>query len=158
MTTFAIFDYETNCPYDEQELSLTAFCGSCALKNSATLFWNVNSPLTYNQVNILFDDRKFYITYCYLFFKLCLAYKAVSPIVQIGLTVFLDGDLTTTTSVYISVTTIGDNQWHYQCFDMYQELLTSWSTTSSFYPNYRITLIGVIKSYKNMISDIIEFF
>ena len=40
MTTFAIFDYETNCPYDEQELSLTAFCGSCALKNSATLFWN----------------------------------------------------------------------------------------------------------------------
>ena len=51
-TTFAFYDYETNCAYDEQPLSSTAFCGSCALKNSDYLFWNVNSPLTYNQVNL----------------------------------------------------------------------------------------------------------
>ena len=52
LTTFAVFDFENECQYDEKNLELTAFCGKCARKNSASLFWNVNSPMTYNQVNI----------------------------------------------------------------------------------------------------------
>ena len=39
--------------------------------------------------------------------------------------------------------TIADNQWHYTCTDIYQGILNSWSTTSSFYPIQRLTLIKV---------------
>ena len=52
LTTFAVFDFENECQYDEKELESNAFCGKCARKNSASLFWNVNSPMTYNQVKI----------------------------------------------------------------------------------------------------------
>ena len=48
--TLLVFDYES-CAYDEQALSLTAFCGFCALKNTDILFSNVYTPLSYNQVN-----------------------------------------------------------------------------------------------------------
>jgi hypothetical protein len=53
-TTFAVFDFESECQYDEKELGLTTFCGKCARKNSNSLFWNVNSPITYNIVCISF--------------------------------------------------------------------------------------------------------
>jgi hypothetical protein len=49
-TTFAVFDFESECQYGEDDLSLTSFCGKCARKNSNLLVSNVNSPLSYNQV------------------------------------------------------------------------------------------------------------
>ena len=57
--------------------------------------------------------------------------------------VFLDGDTSTQKNLYIPITTVSDNTWHYTCVDMYQGLLNSWSTTSSFYPAYRLTLVRV---------------
>ena len=62
LNTFAVYDYEDECQYDEQELGLTAFCGACARKNSASLFWNANSPMSFNQVFFL---KYFFV----LFFK-----------------------------------------------------------------------------------------
>ena len=73
MTTFAIYDYETNCAYDEQPLSSTAFCGSCARKNNRNLFWNVNSPLTYNQVN--FTSMNFNFIYQFFYSSYALLIK-----------------------------------------------------------------------------------
>ena len=60
---------------------------------------------------------------------------------QIGLSVFLDGDISQQNNAYIPVATIADNQWHYICVDMYQGILNSWSANSTTYPNYRLTLI-----------------
>ena len=75
--------------------------------------------------------------------KLCFAYKIVSPITQLGISVVIDGDPTTQTNAYIQINTIADNQWHYTCIDMYRGLLSNWGTTESIYPTYRLTLIGV---------------
>ena len=48
-SVYAVYDYEY-CAYNEQPLSLTAFCGSCANKNNANLFWGINSPFSYKYV------------------------------------------------------------------------------------------------------------
>ena len=88
--------------------------------------------------------------------KLCFAYKAVSSINQIGINVYLDGDITIKKNAYIPITTTSDNNWHYTCIDLYQGLLNSWSTTSSFYPAYRITLTEV--NIKKLTKRILDYF
>jgi hypothetical protein len=104
----------------------------------------VNSPLTYNQVNIF--ASYIFSSLILIFFsisKLCFAYKASSAILSIILNVYLDGDTTTATNSYINLKTIADQQWHYLCVDMYQGVLNSWGSSSSLYGSYRITLVGV---------------
>jgi hypothetical protein len=45
-----VFDFET-CEWDSMPLNNSAFCGKCARKNSASLVWNINTTLTFSQVN-----------------------------------------------------------------------------------------------------------
>ena len=75
--------------------------------------------------------------------QLCFAYKLSSPIEQIGVTVYIDGDSTAQKSAVLDFKTTADNQWHYTCIDLYQGLLKSWATTAANYPSYRLTLLGV---------------
>jgi hypothetical protein len=91
-----------------------------------------------------------------MFFKLCFAYKASSPIQQIGFTVFIDGDSSIKRNAYLNIKTIADGQWHYICVDMYKGLLKSWSTSENSYPTYRLTLIGVIFAYKFFFNIILK--
>ena len=51
--TFAVFDYENECQFDEKKLIETAFCGQCARKNPESLFTNLKAPFTFTQVNII---------------------------------------------------------------------------------------------------------
>ena len=57
-STFMVFDYESSCQWDNMPANSQAFCGKCALKNTAQLFSNTaNSSLTFNNVRIGFSFK-----------------------------------------------------------------------------------------------------
>jgi hypothetical protein len=46
-----VFDYETECAWSDRPLNESAFCGKCARKNQQSIFWNLNSSLSFNHVS-----------------------------------------------------------------------------------------------------------
>jgi hypothetical protein len=46
-----VFDYESECAWDNMPLSGTAFCGKCSRNSNLLLSNNANTSLTYNYVS-----------------------------------------------------------------------------------------------------------
>jgi len=100
------FDYEDSCLLpDFDQLNEAAYCGKCSKTKDFTLFTNLNSTLDYRY--------------------LCLAYK-VSTKPFTALNFDLVDPLFGTLSLYSApFIIIADNNWHYECIDMYQAYLDS---------------------------------
>jgi hypothetical protein len=110
-------DFETSCSYDETSITTNAFCGQCSQIGNTVVNGNTKTGN-----------------------YLCFAYKLLhNYVILIDLAIQINGDTSTTYYPSISITLISNQDWHYICVNVLEELseqLSGYSSVSSLIITY----------------------